>query len=369
MGAPLPARDGAAPCRHHDQTVSVMLVDDSIVARSILERIICDDAGFSIAASVPTAGDALDLLAQLTPDIIILDIEMPGMNGLAALPLMLARSPASRIFILSANCDDGGPAAIQALTLGAADTLVKPGRGSFAGAFATTLMARLRSLTEATCEERAIAVRAMLQPAPVLQPVPAQPIDAIGIGASTGGIVAINGFLTALADEVRCPIFITQHLPDTFIPYFAEQLKRIVRRDVVVADHGQTVCENTVYIAPGVGHIQLVRVRDQVCIEIARHRVANGAMPSVDPMMASIAEVYGSRACGIMLSGMGRDGLDGVTALRRAGALIAAQSPGSSVVWGMPGSVAKVGMAQIIDAPVNLAEAVSRIILNGRNHD
>lgn len=367
MGAPRLARDsGTTQPGPRDNPVGVMLVDDSIVARSILESIISEDAGFAIVASVATAREALAELDTISPDIIVLDIEMPGMNGLAALPLILERSPASRVFILSANANDGGPAAIEALSLGAADTLVKPGRGSFAGGFGQTLLARLRALSSATIESRVIA-----QAPPAMPTVPSQwpdmrPISAIGIGASTGGIIAINAFLSGLNDDVDCPIFITQHLPDSFMTYFADQLRQIAGRDVRVAEQGLRVVRRTVYLAPGDGHIQLVRVGAQVRIEIVQHRVASGAMPSVDPMMASMARVYGQRACAVMLSGMGRDGLEGVRALRAAGALIAAQSIESSVVWGMPGAIVKEGMAQIVQSPAELAVTVSRVMMQGQ---
>lgn len=130
------------------RSVRVMLVDDSLVVRSILERIIDQSPGLSICASVASAGDALAYLAREPVDVVVLDIEMPGMNGMTALPLILERAANARVLILSSNCVEGGPAAIEALALGASDTLAKPGRGSFSGRFSEVLTDRIRSLGE-----------------------------------------------------------------------------------------------------------------------------------------------------------------------------------------------------------------------------
>lgn len=336
----------------------VMLVDDSIVARAILERIISTEPDFEVVAAAPTASDALSLLPAALPDIIVLDLEMPGMNGLAALPLLLEQAPRARVIILSANCEDDGPAALEALALGAADTLLKPGKGSFAGGFGRTLVGRLRALRDATRAE--FAHRAPHPPvALVVEPTVTKAIAAIGIGASTGGIVAINAFLQNLPAGLRCPIFITQHLPAMFVPFFAAQLGRTTNRTVVVGANGMLVADNHVYLAPGEGHLHLVRAGEAVCIAINSSPARSGAMPSVDPMMTSLADCYGANACGVMLSGMGRDGVDGARAIRSAGGLILAQNIETSVVWGMPGAVVREGIAKYILSPDGLAASLA----------
>lgn len=346
----------------------VMLVDDSIVARAILERIISTEPDFAVTAAVPTAADALAALSDARPDIIVLDLEMPGMNGLAALPLLIAKAPRARVIILSANCQDNGPAALEALALGAADTLLKPGRGSFAGAFGQTLVARLRALRDATAPAPVVAMpRPAVEAAPAA--LPSQAIAAIGVGASTGGIVAINAFLRHIPAQLVSPIFITQHLPAMFVPFFAAQLSRIISRTVVVAADGMRVEANHVYLAPGDGHLQLVRSGRDVHIAISRAAARSGAMPSVDPMMSSLAETYGSSACGIMLSGMGRDGVDGARLIRVSGGIVMAQTLETSVVWGMPGAVVREGLAFRVLGPEALGAAVGTIAGIGPDHE
>lgn len=338
---------------------SVLIVDDSIVARSILERIIDQSLHFNVVGSVPSAADALDMLAHIKPEIIVLDIEMPGMNGLAALPLILRSSPKSRVLILSASAQEGGPAALEALARGAADTLVKPGRGTIAGNFSNLLLDRLLQLA---LIERELSPQLEVEPAAPLPPVEHRSaIAAIGIGASTGGIMAINGFFGALPDTMTKPIFITQHLPESFIPFFAEQLQRLTHREVVVAADGMAVRDGLVALAPGDGHIRFAHRGKQIFLRIDRSAAPSGATPSVDPMMEALATAYGSAACGIMFSGMGRDGVEGARLLRRAGGLMLAQDPESCVVWGMPGAVADAGLAHAIQNPMAIAATITRL--------
>ncbi len=342
------------------RSIRVMLVDDSIVVRSIAERIIDTAGDFAVVASVANANAALDWLVHDTVDLIVLDIEMPGLNGLAALPLMIERAADARIIILSANCEAGGPAAIEALALGAADTLLKPGRGTFAGRFGDTLIERLRALAyRHPVGERTATSRTPL----LVQPSPAAhacTIAAIGIGASTGGIMAINALLAALSANVACPVFITQHLPGGFIPFFADQLQRAVARTVLVAEDGMAVADNHIYLAPGEAHLRVVGMGGGARIMLDRSVAASGACPSVDPMMASLAAVYGAAACAVILSGMGRDGHDGVGNIRRVGGLILAQDIESSVVWGMPGAIARSGLARLLMPPADIGLYLSQ---------
>lgn len=348
------------PFAEATRATRVMLVDDSIVVRSIIERIIDSEADFDVVASVPGAADALDYLGRHIVDLVVLDIEMPGMNGLAALPLILQKSAGARVIILSANCEEGGPAAIDALALGAADTMVKPGRGTFAGRFGETLLERLRAL--ARMETAPEPKRMVGDRAPAAVAVPDMPmgIGAIAIGASTGGILAINAFLGALPDDVTAPIFITQHLPAGFIPFFAEQLQRSSSRRIVVADDGMTVRDGHVYLAPGEAHLGLTQCGDAICIALERGASASGACPSVDPMMVAAARTYRDRACGVMLSGMGRDGCDGAMAMHEAGGLILVQDVDTSVVWGMPGAVSAAGIAHAVLNPIAIAKAIGK---------
>ena len=345
-----------------DGHISVMLVDDSIVVRSIVERIIESDAGLHIVASVATAPEALAILERERVDVILLDLEMPGMHGLEALPLLLAKQSDTRIIILSANCEDGGTAAVEALSLGAADTLLKPGRGTFAGRFGVTLIERIRALSERGPVGAISEEKAPLRHCSVPDSVPSRSIGAVGIGASTGGIMAINQFLASLPRWFEAPLFITQHLPAGFISYFAEQLQRANERAIRVAADGMAVEAGHVYVAPGDGHLRVVGTTTGTRIIIDRAAMPSGATPSVDPMLASLADAYGPQLCGVMLSGMGRDGLEGARRLCAHGGIMLAQTMSSSVVWGMPGAVVREGLAQGQGDPAELARLIGRIV-------
>ncbi len=338
-----------------------MLVDDSLVVRSVLERIIGTQPGMTICASVASAADAIDWLAADRADVIILDIEMPGMSGITALPHILEQAAHARVLILSSNCEEGGPAAVEALARGASDTLAKPGKGSFAGQFTEILVQRVRSLAAAPVAlPPALAAEVRLDPV-ALAPAPDGPIACIAVAASTGGIPAFASFLANLDARIAAPILLTQHLPDAFIPYYAQQIATASKRSVHVARPGMRLMPRAVYLAPGDAHLSVVRVARHVEILLEYHPVANGCCPSADPMFAGVAEVYGAKGVGIVLSGMGRDGADGAAELRKAGGMVLAQAPESCVVWGMPGAVANGGTASAVLNPDAMA------LLLGRN--
>ena len=328
------------------RTVRVMLVDDSLVVRSILERIVDQRPGLKICASVASAHDALDYLAREPVDVVVLDIEMPGMNGIDALPHILERAEKARVLILSSNCVEGGPAAIDALALGASDTLAKPGRGSFSGRFAEVLTERIMTLGHQRDFPATVPAAERPVPAPAAFAIDTdQPIECIAVAASTGGIPAFANFLAHLDPRISAPILLTQHLPDAFMEFYAKQIATMTARRVRVAEAGMTVERGNIYLAPGDAHLLVVangRLRE---IALDHRAVDNGCCPSADPMLDSVAEVYGKGGVAVILSGMGRDGVIGAARLKDAGGTIFAQAPESCVIWGMPGAVAKAGIA------------------------
>jgi two-component system chemotaxis response regulator CheB len=324
-----------------------MLVDDSLVVRSILERIVDQRPGLKICASVASAHDALDYLAREPVDVVILDIEMPGMSGIDALPHILARAEKARVLILSSNCVEGGPAAIDALALGASDTLAKPGRGSFSGRFAEVLTERIMTLGHQRDFPAPIPVAGRPAPAPAaaLAIDTDQPIECIAVAASTGGIPAFANFLANLDPRITAPILLTQHLPDAFMEFYAKQITTMTARRVRVAEVGMVVERGCIYLAPGDAHLIVVANGRRREIALDRRVMDNGCCPSADPMLDSVADVYGKGGVAVILSGMGRDGVIGAARLKEAGGTIFAQAPESCVIWGMPGAVAKAGIA------------------------
>lgn len=358
------APDDSAPTI---RSIRVMLVDDSLVARSILERIIDQTSGMNVCASVASADAALSFLATEPVDVVVLDIEMPGMNGLTALPLILDRAERARVLVLSSNCVEGGPAAIEALSLGASDTLAKPGRGSFSGRFAEVLTDRISTLGY---QPHHLATAARVAATP--RPVPAsaameidEPLECIGVAASTGGIPAFTSFLAHLDPRIRAPIFLTQHLPDAFMEFYAKQIATMTARRVVVATAGMKVEPNHIYLAPGDAHMVVTVSGRRREIVLDRRLVDNGCCPSADPMFESLARVYGARCAAVILSGMGRDGADGAALLKGAGGTVFAQAPESCVIWGMPGAVSKAGIAYATLNPDAIALVLGSFLKTG----
>lgn len=351
--------------RHTERSparIRLMIVDDSAVARAVLARMITQNPLFEIVAAVPCARDALDCLDHMRVDVILLDIEMPGRSGIDALPEIIAKARGARILIVSALAEDGAAATVEALTLGAADTLAKPGKGSFGGRFSQILCDRLARLgrDERAAPAPSARIVTVPPPRPKLRQAVAGDLACIAIGASTGGLHALAEFLRALPASVDAPILVTQHLPAVFMPYFAEQMEAHASRKAVVAREGMTLQNGRLHIAPGDAHLQVERHGNRVIVCLAQHRAESGCLPSVDPMFDSVARVYGSGAVGVVLSGMGRDGVLGAARLAAAGAELLVQTCESSVVWGMPGAVAKAGLASAVLAPADIARHIGR---------
>jgi len=330
----------------------VLIVDDSAVARAVMSQLVADSGRFQVAGALGSASAAMAFLAAEQVDVILLDIAMPGTDGITALPDLLAAGRGARVVIVSSAADDGTAAAIQALALGAADTVVKPGEPGAGGArFRQTLLAKLERLSDPAQPAALPAATPPLPlPAPATPPAPvgarAEAFDVIAIGASTGGIHALGQVLRAIPAEFRQPILVTQHLPVSFMPYFAAQVALLAGRPADVAVDRMRVRRGRVIVAPGDAHLRCVALPDGgMAIRLSEERVASGCTPSVDPMLASLAQVHGARALAVILSGMGRDGAEGARILHEVGGCILAQDRASSVVWGMPGAVAPIADA------------------------
>jgi len=346
--------------------IRVLLVDDSLVARTVLARLLEGRPEFEIAGAAPTADQAIQFLAKNDTDIVVLDVEMPGKDGLTALPEILAASRGTRVLIVSSAAEAGASATVRALTLGAADTLLKPTAGNFAGEFAHKFIDALLRIGPANH----LAARAPEPSSSLVQPAKAPPpmvalrsprpgkISCLAIGASTGGLHALSAFLRRLSPRFNAPILITQHLPPPFMPYFAAQLRDIAGRPSEVAADGTPLVPGAMLIAPGEGHIRLARSGGRIVVRLDAAPAPSRCMPSVDPMFEAVAEIYGAEGVGVVLTGMGRDGTIGAEAIVRQGGEILAQDLATSVVWGMPGSVAQAGLASLVMPPEELARHV-----------
>lgn len=343
----------------------VLLVDDSSVSRALMGRWI-EDGGAVIAGAVSNGRAAIDAVARLGVDVVVLDIEMPELDGLSALPGLLAAAPGVQVLMASSLSEQGAEVTLQALRLGAVDAIAKPRAGWAAGggaAFRAELNTKIATLGAAARRGDRVAVRvAEAEPlrvaavaVPVIRPAPM----AIVIGASTGGPNALFKLLAALP-PLTVPLFITQHMPPMFTAILAQHFARYAGVAAAEAKDGERVEPGRIYVAPGALHMTVRGSAGQASIALDDGPPVNFCKPSVDPLMASVAAVYGAGVLGVMLTGMGSDGLEGARAIVAGGGAMIVQDQISSVVWGMPGAVAKAGLAEEVVPLDSLAACIAR---------
>lgn len=337
----------------HERCPRLLVVDDSVVIRSVIERIVTGQGGLSVAAKIANIPAAISYLRDHQVDIILLDHEMPGITGIDALPEILSLARGARVAILSGHCASGSEAAVRALALGASDVIAKPGIRDYDAGFADMLVKRLLRLALPALmgqqDEEGVALR----------PIPAGfRLSCLGIGASTGGIHALAQLLENKQVALDVPILVTQHLPEAFMPYFAMQLARMTHLPVKIADHGERLQPNHIYVAPGHANLLCARGPRGIAMADLKPQRANplDPLPSLNPMFTAMAKTYGRGAAAIILTGMGRDGTAGAQAITAAGGLTIAQDRESSVIWGMPGHAAQSGLASALLPPAQMID-------------
>jgi two-component system chemotaxis response regulator CheB len=351
------SRDRFSDHRNTRRRIRLMIVDDSTVARAVLSRMVETDPAFEITAVAGTAEDAIEALATCRIDIVVLDLEMPGAGGLKSIPKIIAAAAGAKVMIVSSLAEDGAEQTVAALALGAADTLPKPGTGRFNGKFSEILVGKLKALGYASVEP---------PPAPakkgsstVLRAMPSDPIDVLAIGASTGGIHALGALFHTLPSQIGVPILVTQHLPVPFMGVFARQLGAVARRPAIIAEDGMPLEPDVLLIAPGDAHLTVEPASVGAVVRLTYGRSASGCMPSLDPMFGSVGAIYGAGALGVVLTGMGRDGVEGASRLVACGGSIVAQDEASSAVWGMPRAVLEAGLACAALPPDKIARRIA----------
>jgi two-component system chemotaxis response regulator CheB len=336
----------------------ILIVDDSAVMRSLLRSVVCSEAGLEVAGTAGDGETALSAIESLRPDLVLLDVEMPVMDGLVTLKKLRARGQKMPVIMCSSLTQRGAKVTIEALASGASDYVAKPSgqsnREQATRALAQELIPKIQALTSQTQANPPASVRAPLI-LPMAPPFKAQPISsvpvALAIGVSTGGPAALDILLPALPGSYPLPVLIVQHMPELFTKLFAERLNGRCAMRVHEACEGEPVQAGTIYIAKGNWHLEVLagaRPGTPHTLHLTQGAPENHCRPAVDVLFRSVAAVYGSGSLALVLTGMGSDGMLGSRVIREHGGTVLAQDQASSTVWGMPGAVANAGLAQKI---------------------
>jgi two-component system chemotaxis response regulator CheB len=346
--------------------IHVLIVDDAVVVRSRLSKLLALDPNFEVAGVAATGRVALAKIPQVNPDVVILDVEMPDMNGLETLAAIRQSYPDLPVIMFSTQTHTGAAATLDALALGASDYATKPSQlGSVEAAnqhIQKTLFPKIKffgtKIALSPVVDSAKVAPAKIQSFRQVRSDQST-IDILAIGVSTGGPNALGLLLPKLPKTFPIPIVIVQHMPPMFTKLMAERLATKCQLHVAEAYSGAPLTPGMIWIAPGDHHIEVTKSGAQMQLTAHQAPPENFCRPSVDVLFRSIAQHYKARSLGIILTGMGQDGLRGCESIRNVGGQILAQDEASSVVWGMPGFVVHAGLA---DAVVPL-EAMSIEIL------
>lgn len=354
--------------------VRVMLVDNSAVVRGLITRMLKPEPEIAIVASVSDGAQAVrQVRRDRSIDVVVLDVEMPVMDGLMALKEMVALDPSLQVIMASTLTQRNAEISLQALAAGAADYVPKPSSERLGGSeeFRRELVAKVQALGRRRKQMRSPSAVATAyggtyvpRPAPLLRSAVAVRPDIIAIGSSTGGPQALTAVLGEV-EEIRQPILITQHMPPTFTAVLAEHLGRVSGRPCAEAKNGERLLSGRIYVAPGDHHLLVQGTRDAARVRLTRDAPENFCRPAVDPMLRSLAEMFGGRVLAVILTGMGSDGCSGARHVVAAGGTVLAQDEATSVVWGMPGAVAGAGLcANVLPLP-RLASAIVKLASGG----
>lgn len=365
--------------------IRVLLVDDSAVIRRLLTDVLSGDPALEIVGGAPNGRVALEQLPALKPDLVVLDVEMPEMDGLETLTEIRKRQPRLPVIMFSSLTERGGIVTLEALALGANDYVAKPtNTGNMLVALQRVrdeLIPRIKTFCRDRLEPAPapkpvarppafppLAGSAPTVPAPVptAAPRPRQRVEVVVIGVSTGGPNALAAILPQLPAQFPIPIVIVQHMPPLFTRLLAERLAAQSALSIAEAVEGEILGPGQVRLAPGGSHMVLERQGTQVRIRLHQGEPENSCRPAANVLLQSVADIYRGGALAVILTGMGNDGLRGCEAIRKAGGQILVQDQASSVVWGMPGCVAKAGLADGQIALPRLAGEILNRVRAGR---
>lgn len=367
--------------------IRVMVVDDSAVMRSLLRSVITSDSGLEVAGTAADGESALGCLDSVRPNLILLDVEMPVMDGLATLRQLRDRGHKMPVIMCSSLTQRGAKVTIEALSAGASDYVAKPtgqsNREEAVRALAHELLPKIRALAGASRPSSLSKPNGILPPGPRAgqlypyatfsqpqnQPVITAMPTILAIGVSTGGPAALDQLLPALPETFPLPILIVQHMPEVFTRLFADRLNGLCRLRVHEAAEGDPIAAGTIAIARGNWHMEALppsRPGAPATLHLSQGALENHCRPAVDVLFRSVARIYGSGVLAVVLTGMGSDGMNGCRMVREQGGSVFAQDEASSVVWGMPGAVASAGLAHKVLPLSSMVPEIQRLAARPR---
>lgn len=341
----------------------VLIVDDAVVVRRMLSDALAAVSNLEVAGTAANGRIALSKFPSIKPDIILMDIEMPEMDGLETVQRLRRIDPRVPIIMFSTLTEHGAEAALEALALGATDYVTKPSNSDL-GASSAIVHRELIPKIRALCHLPELPL-GLKQTLPVTTPVPRKPRlfaapHLVAIGVSTGGPDALARLLPCLPANLPVPVLIAQHMPPAFTKMLAARLSMLSALPVRECISGEELMRGRVYLAPGDFHMIVSSEQGIHRLRTNQAPKENFCRPSVDVLFRSVAEVYGPKCLAIVLTGMGQDGLRSCEQLYKIGARILVQDEATSVVWGMPGLVAKAGLADKIVPLERIAEEIVR---------
>src|ERR1700687_1878404 len=375
----------STPNAMRQEPLRVMVVDDSVVIRGLIARWLGSEPDMVVAPAVRTGLDQVNQIERVDPDVAVLDIEMPDLDGISALPLLLAKKHNLIIIMASTLTRRNAEISFKALSLGASDYIPKPESTREAGAaeiFRHDLVQKIRHLgakvrraapaspdsPQALDRPPELLLRPVAQPQLMRRAFSTQAPRALLIGSSTGGPQALMALVTELRPVIdRFPVLITQHMPPTFTTILAEHLARASHRPAHEAVDGEIVKAGRIYLAPGGRHMRVARHGADAVIALDDGPPVNFCKPAVDPLFTSAIDVWQGGVLAVVLTGMGSDGMRGGKEIVAAGGSVIAQDEASSVVWGMPGAAANAGICAAI-LPLNqIASKLVRLFSGDRS--